>query len=465
MTSKRILLVDDSQETRSFVADKILAPEGYEVITAPNGDEALTITRTMRPDLIVADYQMPDMTGLDLLATLKAEGSNVPFILITAEGSEALAVRALRLGVRDYVIKPFEIDAFLEAIDRVLAADQGTNFAQKITEPGILGAILWGISEVFLITDEQNNVLFFNYAAREKLKIEGNDVLGMPITSVIKHPGVLELFEAEHTEERHHEIEIGEKNVLSAHQTLIKGLGYVTLMHDITHLKERDRAKSDFITAISHDLRSPLTTILGYVELLQRVGSLSEQQQKFTENILFSVHSITALLADMMEINKIESGFEINFEPTHMEIILRYASETHRSTLEAKQQVLTIDMPPHPTPVLGNPIRLKQLVSNLLQNAIKYTPEKGTIAMRLYEDGGFSILQVKDNGIGIPIDDQGHIWDKFYRTEEASKNYDGTGLGLSIVKSIVDTHNGRIWVESAPQTGSTFTVMLPLQTA
>jgi signal transduction histidine kinase len=111
--------------------------------------------------------------------------------------------------------------------------------------------------------------------------------------------------------------------------------------------------------------------------------------------------------------------------------------------------------------VMGNPLRLRQLMNNLVENAIKYTPEKGQVRVLLWADNSFLVLRVSDTGIGIPPKDQPFIFDKFYRTDEAIDNYPGTGLGLSIVKGIVEAHNGRIWVESQAGTGTTFTVMLP----
>ena len=112
-------------------------------------------------------------------------------------------------------------------------------------------------------------------------------------------------------------------------------------------------------------------------------------------------------------------------------------------------------------PILGNPLRLRQLANNLLENAIKYTPEGGEIGVSLEEDSGFLVLRVADTGIGVPKEDQPYIFDKFYRTDEAIDHYSGTGLGLSIVKGIVDQHGGRIWVDSREGKGSAFTVMLP----
>jgi two-component system phosphate regulon sensor histidine kinase PhoR len=274
----------------------------------------------------------------------------------------------------------------------------------------------------------------------------------------------LELFEKETRTGRSRGSEIvleDEGRTLNAQLTPVDQVGRVVVMQDITHLKELDRIKSDFVTSVSHDLRSPLTAILGYVELLNRSGPLNDQQQQFIERIIFSVQSITALISDLLELGKIEAGFDQDYEPTYLNLIVRYAVEGLRHQWEAKEHVLSVSIPDSVPPVLGNPLRLRQLVNNLLENAIKYTPEGGDIKVQLEVSEDLLLLRVSDSGIGIPAGDQPYIFDKFYRTDEAIDHYAGTGLGLSIVKSVVEQHDGRIWLDSQENKGSTFTVMLP----
>jgi signal transduction histidine kinase len=141
---------------------------------------------------------------------------------------------------------------------------------------------------------------------------------------------------------------------------------------------------------------------------------------------------------------------------------LEGALAARQHELDAKRQGLDLSVPDAVPPVLGNPLRLGQLVANLLENAIKYTPQGGRIGIVLGPDDGFLVLRVSDTGIGIAPEDQPYIFDKFYRTDDAIDHYQGTGLGLSIVKGIVEQHDGRIWVESQVGHGSTFTVMLPV---
>ena len=140
---------------------------------------------------------------------------------------------------------------------------------------------------------------------------------------------------------------------------------------------------------------------------------------------------------------------------------VRFAVEGLRQQADAKRQVLTVDVADDLPTVFGNPPRLRQMLTNLLDNALKYTPEGGAIRLDARRENDLVLLTISDAGIGVPAADQPYIFDKFYRATNSRHDYTGTGLGLSIVKSIVENHDGRIWLDSRPGTGSTFTVVLP----
>ncbi|WP_119069408.1 ATP-binding protein [Aggregatilinea lenta] len=639
MAGERILLVDDAAEVRQFLADSVLRAEGYDVLTAANGVEGYTLARDLRPDLIIADYLMPKWTGLEMLAALRQDSIDLPFILITAEGSEEMAVQALRLGVNDYMIKPFNPDDLLSAMQRVLrehwtrqitrqipaqlmetnlqleqrlheldtlvqigkrvtslldlqevlnqivqaavrlakvergnlllvdeqsgelylyasseklnetsdsfrlpVADSLAGQVVKTGDPLVisgdalhkikthylvrdvmyiplllrgqvigvlevsnqdisrafephalqllrvladfsaiaignarlyatvqherdtLDAILRDTEDVIVVTDTQDNILFCNPSAQRTFDIERDDFIGQPLTEVIRHAEVQDLFQKDPSTRRSlsSEIRLDEDGrYLNAQLSQVELVGKVAVMQDITHLKELDRIKGDFVTAVSHDLRSPLTAILGYVELLSRVGPLNDNQREFVGRIHASVESIASLITDLLELGKIEAGFDKDRELAHMDTIVRDAVEGQRHQWEAKHHHIDVTVPGTLPPVLGYPPRLKQLTNNLVENAIKYTPENGDIRVSIEQNGDFLVLRVEDTGIGIPKKDQPYIFDKFYRTDQAIDHFSGTGLGLSIVKSIVEQHAGRIWVDSRSGVGSTFSVMLP----
>jgi signal transduction histidine kinase len=234
------------------------------------------------------------------------------------------------------------------------------------------------------------------------------------------------------------------------------------LLQTINQFEEVDRLKTSFIANISHDLRSPLTAIMGYADLVSRAGPINEQQQLFINRITMSAQSISGLISDLLDLSRIEtSSHEMGRESVSMSLIAQYALAAVEGQIKAKQHRVITHIDSKIPEMVGSGSRLKQMVRNLVQNAILYTPECGTITLSLWAENCMVVLQVKDNGIGIPVEEQSRIFDKFYRADNVRETYEGAGLGLAIVKSIVDRHDGRIWVESQLGNGSTFTVLLP----
>jgi two-component system NtrC family sensor kinase len=233
-------------------------------------------------------------------------------------------------------------------------------------------------------------------------------------------------------------------------------------MQEITHLKELDRIKTDFVNTVSHDLRSPLTAIYGFVGLIDRVGPINEQQAEFIRHIQSSVQNITSLINDLLELGRIEADYDLQMKDVDLNEIVSQSVETLDYQVNEKMQQMELSFPPQIPRILGNPLQLQRMVTNLIENAIKFTPAFGKINVSCRSETNQVFLEVADNGPGIPLEDQPRIFDKFYRGSNLSQNTPGTGLGLSIVKSIVEKHHGRIWLESSP-TGTTFTVILPIK--
>ncbi|MEN6393003.1 MAG: HAMP domain-containing sensor histidine kinase [Anaerolineaceae bacterium] len=236
------------------------------------------------------------------------------------------------------------------------------------------------------------------------------------------------------TENLHGEISLADGRVLNCQVTPIPEIGYVITLQEITHLKELDRIKTDFVNAVSHDLRSPLTAILGYVDLLERVGEVNSQQKDFIQRVRLSVQSITALINDLLDLGRIEAGFDSQKEITPLGAIVRYSLEGLTNAITSRSQVLELDIPNETPYVLGNPVRLRQMCFNLISNAIKYAPIGGKIRIQVSSTDDHVILQVSDNGPGITPQDQPHNFDRFYRASNQPYDASGTGLGLAIVK-------------------------------
>lgn len=311
-----------------------------------------------------------------------------------------------------------------------------------------------------IVVDPDNRVMMLNRTIKDAFDVHG-DFFGRSAAEVFDHPGLLELLRSGRTTSRREEITVDDGRIFSVQKSSINSVGYSIVMHDITHLKDLDRIKSDFVTTVSHDLRSPLTAILGYVELIERAGPLSDQQGEFVDRVRISVEQIANLVSDLLDLGRIEAGLDTTKERTPIGVLMHYALDSIRNPLTAKGLRLETRLQEGLPFVNGDPIRLRQMVGNLLENAMKYTPKGGTIYVEAEAEDEQVILRIQDTGPGIPPQDQPYLFDKFFRASNAPTDAPGTGLGLSIVKSIVDQHNGRIWVESELGKGATFTVVLP----
>jgi two-component system NtrC family sensor kinase len=344
-----------------------------------------------------------------------------------------------------------------------IAIQNARLFSNTEIERNKLESILTNIEDGVIIIDLDERLTLINRKARQLFGIHDPNISGRRVADVLHHAELLELLEKK-SQRAASRIEINTEDgrVFYAQMTPIEEIGLVITMQDITNLKELDRIKGDFVNTVSHDLRSPLTAILGYVELIERVGPINDQQREFIHRVQISVHNITSLINDLLDLGRIEAGFDTRKEIVPLSPIIHYSVDSLHARAQEKMQTLRIEETSELPQVLGNPVRLRQMLTNVIANAIKYTTENGEIKVTAYAEEEQIIIQVADSGQGIPSIDQPFIFDKFYRAGNVASDIPGTGLGLAIVKSIVENHQGRIWVDSNVGEGSCFTIVLPV---
>jgi two-component system, OmpR family, phosphate regulon sensor histidine kinase PhoR len=336
-------------------------------------------------------------------------------------------------------------------------------FEQTEQERQKLDATLSNIQDGVILLDSERKILLINPAARKVFGLGLSDLTGQPVTNVISNDDFFEMLNSiRENPLQHHEMTFDDGRVFNTQYVPIPEVGSVITFEEITHLKMLDRLKSDFIHTISHDLRSPLTAIMGYVELLGRVGPLNDQQKLFVGHVQNSAQNITILINDLLDLGRIEAGFDTRKDEVGFDKIVQYTLDNVNQQIVEKAQTLSVVIDKNLPPLRGNPIRLRQLADNLIVNAVKYTPHGGSLTVNIRHDNDQVIFEVIDTGLGIPLADQPHIFEKFYRASNTPKNAPGTGLGLAIVRSIVESHDGRIWLESAVGQGSKFVVVLPV---
>jgi two-component system NtrC family sensor kinase len=378
----------------------------------------------------------------------------LPVILVTSKYSQASLKNALKIGLVDFLTAPLNPDELLGAIDRGLSQ-------QKRWQEWNRGVqTLANIKEGVILADVDGQLLVVNQSARNLFQSDETELEGRQLSEVFHHPDLLDMFTSQAPFPHRGEISLEDGRVFGVQASLIAGIGIAIIFHEITHLKELDQIKTDFVNTVSHDLRSPLTAIYGFVGLIDRVGTVNEQQAEFIHHIQNSVQHITSLINDLLELGHMEALHDIQMEDVNLREIVVRSIENLDYQMNEKMHELSLSLPEEQPLVLGNPIHLQRMVINLIENAVKFTPPLGKISVCSRAEGTQVILEISDNGPGIPLVDQPYIFEKFYRGSNHADRIPGTGLGLSIVKSIIDKHHGRIWLESSPN-GTTFTVILP----
>ena len=232
----------------------------------------------------------------------------------------------------------------------------------------------------------------------------------------------------------------------------------------VVRLRELDRLKNEFIQNVSHELRTPLAVIQGYAALLEagELGELRSEQRETVSTICRRIQMLRDMVEDITLILGVESGPP---EPLPVLVgeLVQTAVEAVHPAVEQSKLTLRTEIPPGLPSVCGSPVYLRRAVVNLLNNAVKFTPEGGTVTVRAWQEDDSVVLQVADTGIGIPPDQHERIFDRFYQVDgSSSRRYGGMGLGLALVKEVAEAHGGTVRVESAESTGSTFTMTLPV---
>jgi signal transduction histidine kinase len=328
-----------------------------------------------------------------------------------------------------------------------------------------LEAVLTNTAEGVLLVEEGDaeRVLLANHAARSAFNI-GEDAIGDSLGQVVHDEILIDVFERAraNAETAHAEVPLADERTLNVNVTPIPDVGWVAVMQDITYLKELDQMKSEFVSTVSHDLRSPLTSVKGFADLLPVVGPLNEQQTYFLRKIRSGADTVTAMIGDLLDLGRIEAEVRMDMELCDMGDIVEKALESQVGHAELRKQTVGVNISPGLPPVLINPLRITQSISNLISNAVKYTPEGGNITVVVEPEDGLVVIKIADDGIGISQEDLPHVFEKFYRVDSPeTQDIIGSGLGLSIVKTIVEKHGGRIWVESELGQGTTFAIVLP----
>jgi signal transduction histidine kinase/HAMP domain-containing protein len=332
-----------------------------------------------------------------------------------------------------------------------------------------LAGILASTPDPVLVTDHQNRLLLSNPAAWQVLHLSGESSQGQPVDRLIFHPELIELLRSSASDKQSAEISVaGSRVFLATASPVLVGdhkVGRVCVMRDITHLKELDALKSEFVATVSHDLRSPLTLMRGYATMMEMVGDLNEQQTNYIKKIVQGIEAMTRLVNNLLDLGRIEAGVDLQLEVVALEdIVERVINSLQLQASQKHIQLITEFSQPGLPPIQADAALLNQALQNLVENAIKYTDNDGKVLIKVNLLPESISVEVQDTGIGIAPVDQPRLFEKFYRgAQRNARKRQGSGLGLAIVKSIAERHGGKVWVTSQLGKGSTFGIEIPLR--
>ena len=338
---------------------------------------------------------------------------------------------------------------------------------ERNREATILGSMIEGVA----VISARERVLYSNRAFSQILDLEGQAVEGRPLIEVVRHSVLLAVIKQALQVEKQESSEIVVGTIrprsfaVTATPVRAGGAsGAVLVLHEISEQRRLERVRQDFVANVSHEFRTPLTAIQGFAETLL-AGALEDptNRRRFVEIIRDHATRLARLTEDLLELSRIEAGqLKLEFRPVSVNQLVTACLETSSVKAGPKQLELKTELPEGLPPVRGDANRLQQVLQNLLDNAVQYTPPGGKIAVGAAHSGDQVVITVADTGIGIPQAEQSRIFERFYRVDAArSREVGGTGLGLSIARHIVEVHGGRLWVDSTVGEGSQFHFSIP----
>lgn len=450
----------------------------YVAITIREGDEVVGTVRTSIP-LVDVDAQLAALRNtialgatLGILSAL-AVGLFVARRITAPVAQMTQVAEALRAGEYDQRIDDIggdEIGMLGETLNR-LADELTERIAVLAEQRAQLGAMIAGLQEAVFAIDESSRLIFHNRAASQTFNFP-EEATDASLWDFVSDPGIAELCDQARAAGSRARREIalirdGEEIVLDARATSFESegqQGVVVVLHDVSNLRRLERVRTEFVANVSHELKTPLTSIRGYVETLLG-GAIHDDTNnlRFLGKIEQQVDRLSALVSDLLSLARIEATEpRSTLEHVDWRSVIEAVVESYREAGKLQDHTCEFEVPEAPVFIEGNVEAMTQVLDNLLDNAIKYTPAGGTITVRTYRDSGQAVMEVEDTGIGMSILDRTRIFERFFRADRArSRDTGGTGLGLAIVKHLVQGMGGEIRVASELGKGSRFAVWVP----
>jgi signal transduction histidine kinase len=474
VTAPQILIVDDDAALLEALPEALrLRMDGIEIETCDSASAALDRIASNDYDAIVTDIKMPGMDGLALLSEIKKRRPATPTLLITGHGEHDLAVQALRGGAYDFIQKPIDRDYFVASLNRAIAMRV---LDRRVEEQRIAlerhAQVLDHVGDGVFLVDADGIVRLWNRAAAAITGLADDAVVGCPAATTI--PGWAELAPlvpvagVPGPSARRAEtvpLMLGGRELWLSIAGVEFGEGTVYAFRDLTDERAVDELKTDFIATVSHEVRTPLSAIYGAAMTLRREDlALDEEGRgRLVKIVADEADRLARIVNEILLANHIDSG-RLRLVSERVDPVESVRKVLESTRIYAPEGIEIELLAPDEAPAVAcDSDRLRQVLANLVDNAVKYSPDGGRIEVRVEPLGDRVRFSVRDEGLGIPVSEQQRVFNKFYRLDpNLTRGVGGTGLGLYICRELVRRMGGRIWVASAAGEGSTFFVDVPL---
>jgi signal transduction histidine kinase len=486
--SIRVLVVDDELGMREGCR-KVLAPEGYSVETAADGVAGLELFKD-RGDfaIVLVDLNMPLMGGMELIDHLRKLDEDVVIFVITAYAAIDTAVEATRKGAYGYIPKPFTPDELLLPIRqglerraltieaRRLREERESRLLEVALERSKSSTIIGCMTDGVLVINRDRQMVLRNAAMTRMMPRCAGLPLSAPMNT-LKCPELESLIEETLCTDSgpviaSRELALDKSTYMVNASPVLEPNGLVTgavvVLRDITALKKLDIAKSMFISMVAHELKSPLAAVVSQLSLILdgTVSGDAQKERHILDRCLLRIDALRTMVSDLLSLTAMETGrFTIKRSALNISEVVSAVLDSYKE--KAQDKHITLEMARAPDAdkvrVLADRESMMMVFANLVDNAIKYTPDGGQVYLSVECNGVFLKVSVRDTGIGMTAEEKERVFDEFYRVKnEYAVHVPGTGLGLSLVKKLVEMHQGHVSVQSVPGKGSTFCVNLPL---
>ncbi len=469
---RTILVVDDSPPTCLYLK-RLLEKKGYAVQTAGDGATGARMAMEILPDLILLDKEMPGMHGFDVSRILRRhqDTSGIPILMISSEDRTSEKIRGLEMGADDFITKGITGE---ELYSKIRAFLRIKDLQDKLRqESDKLNQIFRYLHEPVAICSHDDKVLLSSQVFLSLLRMPREVAQFKSMTQILTTLGVerelIDRLREGVREDVRLTITIDDQVThLTGRTALIQldndetAMAYI--FRDVTRMVEAEQMKADFHSMIAHDLRSPMSVIQGYVSLMAsgKTGEMNETQVEFMDSVNRKITEMTVLLNDFLDINKIDAGFvNLKCEDMNLSELIREVMVDLQPMADSSGIQTEAELPDEPVMVHADPLRLTQIMRNLVSNAIKYNRDEGWIRLAAVPGAERVEISVADSGIGMSPEEIQVLFEPYTRGS-TQRSIKGVGLGVVIVKKLVEAHGGEISVISSPDKGSTFTFSLPL---